>query len=1047
MGNFLEACAGDSVQAALPTDIFLDGNDTAAYMLHTGAGALLGQVLAQNIDGVFQQIPGMQADSIYYISYVAGNAVNGLPDLSDPCLAVSPGQPVVFHSYPAVLAGMDTAICGNSAALQAHPPAGYWSVLTGPAAALALAGIQNPGAVVTAAQPGAYALSWTASSNGCTAADSLKIVFWSNPIPEDLKLACDSTNESYTVRFKIDGGAPPYFIDGELLAGDTFTSDPLPAGTSYVFLVWDNNQCAADTLTGNHACACTTSAGTLPAALLSACAGDSVRVVSNGDYVLDGNDVAAFVLHSSPGPALGQPFAYNQTGVFGFTQGMQYGVTYYVSLVAGNAVNGFPNPTDACLSVSAGQPVIFLPPLTPVAAGPAALCGLQATLSVAGAGYPGKWTLDAGPGPAVFSDAVLPNSSVEVSIPGMYVFRWTTSNGLCTATDTAAVVFNAIPSVENLKNICAGTNDAYTVSFTVSGGLPPYTADGLNGGFNVNTFLSEILPNNSFYSFFITDANGCTSPPQTGTHNCLCASNAGSMLQTTATFCAGQPAIAVWNNDPVLDADDTLLFVLHNLPGNTLGTIFGTADKPAFPLAPGMQTGTTYYISAVAGNKASGSINLNDPCLSVAAGAPVQWRALPAAAMNGDQSICAGQSVMISLTGSGVFPLEARYQDDAGTVYTAYLTAPVVEIAVMPTLTTTYTLLSVQDSGTPACRNEAVPDSIRITVRNPASAGVPTVPLEACAQDTVQVVLADMLAGENTGGFWVEQSPAPSATGGFDAAAGIFRMAEQLPGEYIFQYTVKGEPPCPDDSAHVAVFIRPRPVANAGPDKTLDCDHPEVLIGQILQPAGHLFEWRREGVAVPGGQAPAIWAEEPGLYVLAVINDFGCTAVDTAQVFQSGKAFSGWSLQVHPVRCHGEANGIIRIDSVYGGSPPVLFGLNGGLLSQARNFEGLPPGVYILDAQDAAGCMWRDTVIIAEPPEIKIDLGGDIEAALGDSAHLVLYASINPGSLDTVIWAPCSIRPQQAGCFSILLRCAPAELQQRCAIPTGAKPLMPLQCG
>ncbi|MBK8920752.1 MAG: hypothetical protein IPM81_04475 [Saprospirales bacterium] len=361
------------------------------------------------------------------------------------------------------------------------------------------------------------------------------------------------------------------------------------------------------------------------------------------------------------------------------------------------------------------------------------------------------------------------------------------------------------------------------------------------------------------------------------------------MLQTTATFCAGQPAIAVWNNDPVLDADDTLLFVLHNLPGNTLGTIFGTADKPAFPLAPGMQTGTTYYISAVAGNKASGSINLNDPCLSVAAGAPVQWRALPAAAMNGDQSICAGQSVMISLTGSGVFPLEARYQDDAGTVYTAYLTAPVVEIAVMPTLTTTYTLLSVQDSGTPACRNEAVPDSIRITVRNPASAGVPTVPLEACAQDTVQVVLADMLAGENTGGFWVEQSPAPSATGGFDAAAGIFRMAEQLPGEYIFQYTVKGEPPCPDDSAHVAVFIRPRPVANAGPDKTLDCDHPEVLIGQILQPAGHLFEWRREGVAVPGGQAPAIWAEEPGLYVLAVINDFGCTAVDTAQVFKAEK--------------------------------------------------------------------------------------------------------------------------------------------------------------
>ncbi|MFM8489286.1 MAG: hypothetical protein ACKOCH_23380, partial [Bacteroidota bacterium] len=99
------------------------------------------------------------------------------------------------------------------------------------------------------------------------------------------------------------------------------------------------------------------------------------------------------------------------------------------------------------------------------------------------------------------------------------------------------------------------------MSFSVTGGNPPYTVSGLAGSFTGNTYTSTLLPNGSSYSFSVKDLNGCQAAVVSGTHTCPCATYAGTMAVTPAVFCASDPATATWYNDATLDGDDIVGFI------------------------------------------------------------------------------------------------------------------------------------------------------------------------------------------------------------------------------------------------------------------------------------------------------------------------------------------------------------------------------------------------------------------------------------------------------------------------------------------------------
>jgi hypothetical protein len=1004
--GMLSACESNTVSALYLGGENLDGNDVSGFFLHTGSANTLGTVFAENTTGVFSFQSGMTYGATYYISYVVGNSLNGIPDTTDFCLSVSAGQPVVFYQNPTSDAGIDLDTCGTVLNLNGNMlvnGAGLWTVTAGNVANISINESINPLSSVSSSQAGAYTLTWTITQNGCVGTDQVMLQFNDSPVLSNLMRTCDATNENFTVSLALAGGTAPYSVNGSPVTGTSFVSNPFANGLSYTFNVVDANGCSMPTIMGAYSCNCATNAGTMALQTLSVCEGLSMTVTANNDQTLDINDVTSYVLHNGAGQALGQVFAQNTTGVFTLQSGMNLGETYYVSLVAGNLSGNFPDPSEPCFSVAAGQPVVWLETPSPDAGADDATCGETFNLPAVGNGFDGIWTQVAGPGTAAFVTESDPTSIVTVSSNGSYTFQWTESNGTCVGNDDVTIDFNASPVLTGLDELCNGTNTQYVISFTASGGLAPYTVIGLPGAFTGLVYSSSPLDNDATYSFGVVDDNGCPSMNFSGSQHCDCATDAGSMLISPGTFCEDTPASATWNNDGNTDTDDAIQFILHSTSDATLGTVYGTNIQPTFNFAPPLQTGVTYYISAIAGNKVGTAIQLSDPCLNIAPGVPVQWKPMPEATMTGDATLCAGDGAALSFSGTGVYPLTLTYTDGASQNTLVLPDNQAVLLNLIPAGTSTVTLLLVEDSTLPTC-STVLNSSVTLTVNQPVDAGTANEPVEFCEGVDLPIVLSNLITGADFGGQWAETSVVLSLPGAFNAATGAFQTTGQPAGTYTFRYRLNASPPCISDEETVTVIIDPIPIADAGENQAINCDQSTVTLGGSGTTPG-VYQWILDGNNV--GDTKQIIVTDAGTYTLMVTNPAGCTDDDEAIVIQDNEQPVAEAITLNGVRCFGEVNGAISIDSVSTAHAPVRYALNGGAFQLNPYFTGLAAGDYTVTLMDANGCESTTAVLtVLQPPQLIANLGADIEAALSDSVHLTVETTLPLLDLDTILWQP-----------------------------------------
>ncbi len=1005
----LSTCEGGSITAQHLGGQTLDANDTISYVLHTLPGTTLGQIIDQNTTGIFVDLPGIVYGITYYVSFVVGNSLSGIPDLQDPCLSVTPGQPVVFYQNPVSNAGTDLTTCGTLLNLNANAPAGssgQWSISNTPSGgSLNISDLQSATASATATGFGTYTLTWTLAQNGCVGTDAVNLQFNDSPVLNNLVRDCDPANENFTVTLTLSGGTAPYTVNGQPATGNTFVSNSFVNGSSYTFNVTDANGCPMPQIVGAFSCNCATDAGTMSAQILSVCEGQNLTATASGDFNLDGNDITAYVLHNGVGPALGQIFGQNTTGAFSFDPAqMQFGTTYYISLVAGNPLGSFPDPLDPCFSVAPGQPVQWLQNPIPNAGQDLTICGQTIGLQAVDGNFNGSWTLVSGPGTVNFNDANDPASTATVSSNGAYVFQWTELNGTCSGVDDASVVFNALPTVTALNEICDGTNTEFSVTFIATSGLAPYSVSGLTGTFVGNVFSSLPVPNNSTYSFILVDANGCESPGISGVQNCNCATDAGSMQNTPAAFCADVTATAIWNNDATTDANDIVQFILHNGSGSVVGsTVFATNNQPSFVFGGNLQFGVTYYISAIAGNNLVGNVDLNDPCLSVTPGAPVQWKPNPTAEIAGDATLCLGGNAVLSFSGTGIYPLTIDYSDGTN-MSTIVLTGPqTVTLNVTPFASTTFSLINVTDGTTPNCATP-LSDAATVVVNQPVEAGTANAALEFCSGAGQLVQLPTLLTGADLGGQWFETSSLPSQAGAFNPSIGTFQPNGQAAGTYTFRYLLAAAAPCVNDEATVSVIVYPEPTADAGTDKALNCNVLNANLGGSGTTTG-TYQWLFNGGTI--GTDRLLLAKEGGTYTLLVTTPQGCTDTDIVVVNEDNEVPQADLTSVLDVRCFGETNGSVAVGAVTSSHQPVLYSLNGGPFSSSPLFSGLPPGDYVITLQDALGCESETTTLsVGEPPELIANLGADLKIQLADSAHILLQTSLPTNELQSILWQP-----------------------------------------
>lgn len=210
------------------------------------------------------------------------------------------------------------------------------------------------------------------------------------------------------------------------------------------------------------------------------------------------------------------------------------------------------------------------------------------------------------------------------------------------------------PQIDLLQDtLCDETNEQYQIQIKVQGGTQPYDFQGINGDLVDSIFTSELLPSGTLYNFQITDSNNCQSEQITGRYNCACSSFSGTVDTHPIIICGAETAEISYNHDANLDANDRLLFVLHDAP-NGLGNILATAETPNFELTENLNTNQTYFVSPVVGNQMDASIDFTDDCLSIGQGTPVTFLPIPAQlSIAGTQSICPGTALRLTTQNAG----------------------------------------------------------------------------------------------------------------------------------------------------------------------------------------------------------------------------------------------------------------------------------------------------------------------------------------------------------------------------------------------------------
>mgnify|MGYP005844308927 CR=1 FL=1 len=527
------------------------------------------------------------------------------------------------------------------------------------------------------------------------------------------QISCNPAQGNYTVSFEASGGggSPYTLVSGSgAFTGNLFVSDPIPEADPYLFVFQGANGCGPVTVSGASICNCTTSAGSMDLTPLpELCVYDTVFAVFAGGEFLDANDTLRFILHTSPGATPSQILAWNTTPVFTFQPGMDAGVTYYISAIAGNA-NGAGQIAldDPCLSVSPGVPVRFRAlPDAAFATSDTSLC-TGGNLEVSGlltgeAPFEIVFSVNGiNQSPVVFMGSVF-QATFSV-LNDQTVVIASLSDAQCSAAnaDTLHLFALANPQIVNLEANCLPTFDAYVLTFEIASGESPYSVNGVSGTITGATFASDPIASGNAYSVQVTDAFGCISPGFSGSLTCACPTDAGSMADTLVTACVGESITAVHLGDEILQAGDILQFVLHTEAGPSLGAVLNIADQPTFPFIAGLTfPGQTYYISAVAGpDDGSGSVNLQNACLSVAAGTPVRWFATPTASLSGDFDVCANQSQPLVINFTGQAPFNFSYtQNGALNTGTAMSNSFIINATLLQTAV--FELVSVQDANCP----------------------------------------------------------------------------------------------------------------------------------------------------------------------------------------------------------------------------------------------------------------------------------------------------------------------------------------------------------
>ena len=233
----------------------------------------------------------------------------------------------------------------------------------------------------------------------------------------------------------------------------------------------------------------------------------------------------------------------------------------------------------------------------------------------------GIWTVVTAPvGSVTFDNLNNSTTDVSVTFPTVSIANFTfLFTYQCNQSIEISFTVTEPIDTENVVVICSG--GMYTISFDIIGGEAPYAVDGtvLSG----SSFTSTLIDDDP-YSFTISDNTDCVDLILTGNPDCGCESEAGTISpQDLLVSCEGETVSATNNGDAFLDGNDAGIWILYSDIGDPLGSIILENTTGDFSFTAPLNYMTTYFIAYVVGNDIGGSVDLLDPCVSIASGTSI----------------------------------------------------------------------------------------------------------------------------------------------------------------------------------------------------------------------------------------------------------------------------------------------------------------------------------------------------------------------------------------------------------------------------------------
>ena len=210
----------------------------------------------------------------------------------------------------------------------------------------------------------------------------------------------------------------------------------------------------------------------------------------------------------------------------------------------------------------------------------------------------------------------------------------------------------------------------------------------------------------------------------------------------------------------------------------------------------------------------------------------------------------------------------------------------------------------------------------------------------------------------------------------------------------------------------------------------IDCTEPETEITGETSIMNPIFSWANDsGIVEIDGNTAAV--RSPGFYALEVTNAAnGCSTVDSIEVIADEIPIEDIRVTTTAPTCFGETDGTLFVDTVFGGTPPFDYSLDGTGFSSNPLFDLLTPGNYTLYVSDANGCNFEQIISVPSPQELLLELGPDLEINLGDSTTLTAQFNLSSGF--SLLWDPavdscgnCStqtVAPQETTVYTATLR-------------------------